>query len=81
MGLARTFTRFDPAWILHEDEHLIAMDKPAGMSSQSARPEAPDDARHRLSLYLAERDAGVVRELGRDGLPYLGVHQRVDQET
>ncbi|MBK8409917.1 MAG: class I SAM-dependent methyltransferase [Sandaracinaceae bacterium] len=81
MGLARTFTRFDPAWILHEDEHLIAMDKPAGMSSQSARPEAPDDARHRLSLYLAERDAGVVRELGRDGLPYLGVHQRLDQET
>ncbi|MBK6809933.1 MAG: class I SAM-dependent methyltransferase [Sandaracinaceae bacterium] len=81
MGIARTFTRFDPAWILHEDEHLIAMDKPAGMSSQSARPEAPDDARHRLSLYLAERDAGVVRELGRDGLPYLGVHQRLDQET
>lgn len=81
MGLARTFTRFDPAWILYEDEHVIAMDKPAGMSSQSARPEAPDDARHRLSRFLAERDAGTPGEVGRDGLPYLGVHQRLDQET
>ena len=54
MGLARTFTRFDPAWILYEDAHVIAMDKPAGMSSQSARPESPDDARHRLAGYLAE---------------------------
>lgn len=81
MGLARTFTRFDPAWILYEDEHLVAMDKPAGMSSQSARPEAPDDARHRLSRFLAERDAGWAGEVGRDGLPYLGVHQRLDQET
>ena len=89
MGLARTFTRFDPAWILYEDEHVIAMDKPAGMSSQSARPEAPDDARHRLAKHLAERDGGArpdrssaaATELGRDGLPYLGVHQRLDQET
>lgn len=105
MGLARTFTRFDPAWILYEDAQLIAVNKLAGMPSQSARPEAPDDARHRLSEYLAERAGGAdgvgdgqagdgdarghrppgrvaeQMELGRDGRPYLGVHQRLDQET
>src|SRR5690606_24089564 len=56
-----------------------------GMSSQSARPEAPDDARHRLAHYLQEREVGLPEsaqgERARDGLPYLGVHQRLDQET
>ncbi|MEZ4325439.1 MAG: class I SAM-dependent methyltransferase [Polyangiales bacterium] len=84
MGLARTFTRFDPAWILYEDEHLVALNKPAGMPSQSARPESPDDARFRLSGFLDERaeaQGAPLGERGRDGRAYLGVHQRLDQET
>jgi 23S rRNA (cytosine1962-C5)-methyltransferase len=63
---------FDEAWILYEDDDLIAVDKPAGMPSQAADARQPDDLVTRLLEHLSERG-------GRE--PYLGVHQRLDKET
>lgn len=57
--------------IVHHDEHLLAVDKPAGVPSQSADPARPDDLPHRLKEHL--RDAGEQ--------DYLGIHQRLDQAT
>ena len=68
---ARIWPDFDDAWILHEDEALIAVDKPAGIPSQAADPDHPDDLVTRLRAHLLAR--------GRD--PYLGVHQRLDKDT
>jgi 23S rRNA (cytosine1962-C5)-methyltransferase len=62
---------FDEAWILYEDDALIAVDKPAGIPSQAADPSRPDDVVTRLRAFLAAR--------GDD--PYLGVHQRLDKDT
>lgn len=62
---------FRDAWILHEDTDLIAVDKPAGVASQAADPERPDDVVLRLKRFLGSRG----------GDPYLGVHQRLDRDT
>lgn len=75
--LAVRFTEpppFDGARILYEDEDLVVVDKPEGAPSQSADPACPDDLVHRLGRFLAERD-------GLDRPAYLGVHQRLDQDT
>ena len=37
----RLFRTWDDAWIVHVDEHLVVIDKPAGVSSQSPDPELP----------------------------------------
>lgn len=58
---------FRDAWVLGDDGHLIAIDKPAFVSSQAANPDAPDDIVTRLRAHL------------RGG--YLGVHQRLDRDT
>ncbi len=63
---------FDAARILYEDADLIAVDKPEGVSSQSADPEHPDDLVYRLRRFLAARDGAE---------PYLGIHQRLDQDS
>lgn len=65
---------FDASRILYEDEDLIVVDKPEGVPSQSADPTQPDDLVYRLSRFLAER-------AGKTGRAYLGVHQRLDQDT
>lgn len=57
--------------IVHEDEHLLAVAKPAGVSCQSADPKRPDDLPHRLKEHLRDRGEG----------DYLGIHQRLDQAT
>jgi 23S rRNA (cytosine1962-C5)-methyltransferase len=62
---------FEDDWILYEDEALVAVDKPAGIPSQAADPDQPDDLVTRLRTHLAAQ--------GRD--PYLGVHQRLDKDT
>ena len=73
MERARIWSYFDKDLVLYEDEDLIAIRKPAGVPSQAANPERPDDVVMRLRAYLAERD-------GRAD-PYLGVHQRLDRDT
>jgi 23S rRNA (cytosine1962-C5)-methyltransferase len=71
MDRARVWPDFRDAWILYQDADLIAIDKPAGVSSQAADPEYPDDIVTRLK-----------RSLGAGGAEsYLGVHQRLDRDT
>jgi len=53
--------------VVHEDDDVLAVSKPEGVSCQAADPDHPDDLPHRLKL---ER-----------GLSYLGIHQRLDQDT
>lgn len=74
-GMERTnlWTYFDKDRILYEDDDLIAVNKPAGVPSQAANPDRPDDVVMRLRAFLAERD-------GRAD-PYIGVHQRLDRDT
>lgn len=66
---------FDPTLVLHEDESLLAVHKPCGVPSQSVDPRREDDVVFRLRQWIAERD-------GLDpAAVYLGVHQRLDQDT
>lgn len=74
MDRARVWPFFKQEWVLYEDDDLLAVHKPAGVPSQSAQPERPDDLVMRVRAFLAERD-------GRAKEPYLGVHQRLDRDT
>lgn len=59
--------------VLFEDEHLIAVDKPAGVAAQAT---VDDDVHHLFAAvrsYLAARE-GVAR-------PYLALHHRLDRGT
>ena len=67
---------FDDAWIVYEDDDLIAVDKPAFMPSQAADDARPDDLVTRLKAYLEAR-----RNQRGKGSSYLGVHQRLDRDT
>jgi 23S rRNA (cytosine1962-C5)-methyltransferase len=58
---------FLDAWIVHDDGDIVVVDKPAGMPSQSTRPDGTDDVVARLGAHL--------------GGAYLGVHQRLDKDT
>ena len=69
------FPSFPVDRILYEDEDLIAIDKPVGMSTHAADPERRDDAVSRLSLFLAEREGVEAKDV------YLGTHQRLDRDT
>jgi 23S rRNA (cytosine1962-C5)-methyltransferase len=68
MDRARIWPAFDAAWVLHEDEDLLVIDKPDGVPTQAADPERPDDVLARLRLARGEN-------------AYFGVHQRLDRET
>lgn len=68
----RRFPPLEPARVLYEDGDVIALDAPEGVPSQSADPDHPDDLVHRLKRFLADRDGGE---------PYVGSHQRLDQDT
>jgi 23S rRNA (cytosine1962-C5)-methyltransferase len=67
----RLWPDFRDEWIVEEDDTLLFIDKPTGISSQAADPERPDDIVTRLKRYLAAR--------GSDS--YLGTHQRLDRDT
>ncbi len=73
MDLFRVWPDFREAWILFEDDDVIAVDKPAGISSQAADPAHPDDVVTRLKRFLTARSGGADA--------YLGVHQRLDRDT
>jgi 23S rRNA (cytosine1962-C5)-methyltransferase len=69
------FATFRPEAIVFEDEDLLVIDKPAGIASQSARPDRPDDIVARLKAYLGARDGRAADRV------YLGIHQRLDRDT
>jgi 23S rRNA (cytosine1962-C5)-methyltransferase len=73
MDRAHVWPSFRSEHILYEDDDLVAVHKPAGVPSQAANPERPDDLVTRVRAFLAARDGA------RD--PYLGVHQRLDRDT
>ncbi|MFM8273774.1 MAG: S4 domain-containing protein, partial [Gemmata sp.] len=55
--------------LVHEDAHVIVIDKPAGLLTVATENERTDTAFVRLSNYLAARNAGrpfVVHRLDRD---------------
>ncbi len=55
--------------ILHQDDDIVVVDKPAGVSTHAADPSDP---------YPGD----VLRIVQtQTGLPYLGMHQRLDAET
>jgi len=62
----RLFPEIDPGWVLHRDDDLLVVNKPAGVPCMAPRPEVADDLPARL-----ERALGVR----------LGVHQRLDAAT
>ena len=73
MDRARVWPHFREEYVLYEDDDIIAVHKPAGVPSQAANPERPDDLVFRLRAFLAARDGTTE--------PYLGVHQRLDRDT
>ena len=60
------WTDLPDEWIAYEDDHLLAIAKPAGVPSQAADPERRDDLPYRLE---------------RAGHAYVGIHQRLDRDT
>lgn len=75
MDRGRVWPDFRAEYILHEDDDLIAVHKPAGVSGQAAHPDRPDDLVTRLRAFLATRDDRPASSV------YLGVHQRLDRDT
>ncbi|WP_434042582.1 MULTISPECIES: class I SAM-dependent methyltransferase [Sorangium] len=72
LDLSELFPDFHPAWILAEDEDLIVVDKPAGMSTHAPEADRVDDVVTRLRAFL--RGRGEADD-------YLGIHQRLDRDT
>jgi 23S rRNA (cytosine1962-C5)-methyltransferase len=76
MDRVRLWPDFRQEHILYEDEDIIAVHKPAGVPSQAAQPDRPDDLVLRVRAFLARRafahDPAAI---------YLGVHQRLDRDT
>lgn len=72
MPLTHLFPAWQKAWILFEDQDLIAVDKPCFVSTHAPDASLRDDAHSRLTLYLEERG---------EKNPYLGIHQRLDRDT
>jgi len=70
--LDHLFPHWRPEWILHQDADLLAVDKPAFVSTHAPEPDRKDDAHSRVMASLQE--AGDAR-------PYLGIHQRLDRDT
>lgn len=71
----RIFADFDAERVVHEDAAIVAVDKPAGVPSQSTEADGTDDLVSRLKRHLADRDGVDASSV------YLGVHQRLDRAT
>ncbi|HSY22245.1 MAG TPA: class I SAM-dependent methyltransferase [Polyangiaceae bacterium] len=84
MDRAQVWPDFRAEWIVHEDADLLVIDKPAGVSSQAADADRPDDIVTRLQRFLLARAparAGAPGRAEAEGDAYLGVHQRLDRDT
>lgn len=64
--------KFDPSWILFEDEGLIAINKPFGLPTQPTIDEARANLYKLTYEYLKDRDGPNS---------YLGLHHRLDRDT
>lgn len=68
--------------VLYEDEWLIAVAKPAGVqvhaSADSERVDLYTLVRQQLAARSGTRETGIE---GLPGLPYLGLHHRLDRDT
>lgn len=60
------FAAFDPAWIVHQDSHVLVLNKPAGVPCMAPRQGIVDDLPSRASKALGQT---------------LKVHQRLDAAT
>lgn len=69
------FTPFRDAWLLHLDEHLVVVNKPAGVSTHAADPARLDDLVSRVKAWRAALTGEDPAKV------YLGVHQRLDRDT
>lgn len=72
MSLEDLFPAWRAAWILHDDRDLVAVDKPAGVSTHAPEAGRDDDAHARVTRFFRERG---------EASPYLGIHQRLDRDT
>ena len=71
MDRTRAWPDVRDGWILYQDDDLLVVDKPAGVPSQAADPDRPDDVVTRLRSHFDARGESS----------YLGVHQRLDRDT
>lgn len=72
--------------ILYEDEWLIAVNKPPGLPTEGSFLASRDSLHASVRRFLADRDGiettgGVAASACDDGLPYLGLHHRLDRDT
>lgn len=81
MDRTRLWPDFREDAVLLQDDDVIVVAKPAGVPSQAASPERPDDLVTRLRGWLGRDAAAMTPAALPEGLPYLGVHQRLDQDT
>jgi 23S rRNA (cytosine1962-C5)-methyltransferase len=65
------FTTFPASWIRHEDDALVCVEKPWGLSTHAAEEHRSDDL---VSWLRGHYEA-------RSETPYLGIHQRLDKDT
>lgn len=80
------FAPLSAAQILYEDEHIVAVNKPAGVPAHPTVEGAEDDIVSRTTAYFAERDGkapklGVHHHLGADmsGVLVFGLHREANR--
>ncbi|MCR9143908.1 MAG: RluA family pseudouridine synthase [bacterium] len=60
--------------VLYQDNHLLVVEKPPGMLSQSDTPDGDDDLLSRAKAY-------IKREFNKPGAVWLGLVHRLDREV
>jgi 23S rRNA (cytosine1962-C5)-methyltransferase len=80
MERTRLWPDFRGESVLLHDDDVIVVDKPSGVPSQAATPDRPDDLVTRLRAWLTPPAALAASAASPDDV-YLGVHQRLDQDT
>jgi 23S rRNA pseudouridine1911/1915/1917 synthase len=59
--------------VLHQDRHILVVDKPAGLLTQPTQEREPDTLLERAGRYLARTRGG--------SRPYVGIVHRLDRDT
>lgn len=66
---------FAQRFVVHEDDDLLVVDKPAHVPAQAADSSHDDDLLSRLKRWLGQKRGQPPEQV------YLGVHQRLDRDT